>query len=84
MGGGWYDTRVKKTSLYLEPDLDRALARAASAQGVTKAELVRRTLARAVAKSIRPKPSAAGVFDGPADLAGDVDRHLAESDFGKR
>jgi Ribbon-helix-helix protein, copG family len=52
---------VKKTSLYLEPDLDAALARRAADEGLTKAEFIRRTLAGAVQKPRRPRPSV-GVF----------------------
>ena len=36
---------MKKTSLYLDPDLDEALARRAADEGLTKAEFIRRTLA---------------------------------------
>jgi len=73
---------VKKTSLYIDPAVDRALSRRAAAAGVTKAELVRRALAAAAGEP--RKPTARGVFDGPEDLATEVDRHLAESDFGER
>jgi hypothetical protein len=52
---------VKKTSLYLDPDLDEALARRAADEGLTKAEFIRRTLAGAVQRPRRPKPSI-GVF----------------------
>ena len=52
---------MKKTSLYLDPDLDEALARRAADEGLTKAEFIRRTLAGAVQKPRRPKPSV-GVF----------------------
>jgi Ribbon-helix-helix protein, copG family len=52
---------VKKTSLYLEPELDEALARRAADEGLTKAEFIRRTLAGAVQRPKRPKPSI-GVF----------------------
>jgi hypothetical protein len=52
---------VKKTSLYLDPDLDEALARRAADEGLTKAEFIRRTLAGAVQKPRRVKPSV-GVF----------------------
>jgi ribbon-helix-helix CopG family protein len=72
---------VKKTSLYLEPKLDRAVARRAAAEGITKAERIRRTLAQAVAPGARPKPSK-GVFDGPGDVAANVDRYLTETGFG--
>ena len=58
--------RVKKTSLYLDPDLDEALARRAADEGLTKAEFIRRTLAAAMQKPRRPKPQAIGlVDDGP-------------------
>jgi hypothetical protein len=52
---------VKKTSLYLDPDLDEALARRAADEGLTKAEFIRRTLAGAVQKPRRPRPSI-GIF----------------------
>jgi ribbon-helix-helix CopG family protein len=52
---------VKKTSLYLDPELDARLARRAGEEGLTKAEFIRRTLAGAVSRPKRPKPSI-GVF----------------------
>jgi len=75
---------VKKTSLYLDPDVERALARLAGAQGVTKAELIRRVLAHAVSVAGTPRPSARGVFDGPHDLSTAVDSRLADTGFGER
>jgi hypothetical protein len=44
---------VKKTSVYLEPDLDEALARRAADEGLTKAEFIRRTLAGAIQRPRR-------------------------------
>ena len=73
---------MKKTSLYLDPETDRALARLAAAEGITKAEAIRRALAQAVAKAPRPRLAAVGVGEGPGDVAGDVERHLAETGFG--
>ena len=58
------------------------LARQAAAEGLTKAELIRRTLAQALANATAPRISAIGVGEGPGDVADDVDRHLAESAFG--
>lgn len=68
---------MKKTSLYLDPDLDDALARRAADEGLTKAEFIRRTLAGAIQRPPRPKPSV-GIFhsgDGLSVLH-DVDAML--------
>jgi hypothetical protein len=73
---------MKKTSLYLDPQVDRALARRAAAEGITKAELIRRTLAEAAKPAERPKPAKA-VFAHSGDVSGDVDRALAETGFGE-
>lgn len=81
-GGGWYPYVMKKTSLYIDPEVDRALERRALVEGITKAELVRRVLAEAV--SGRPRPRARGVFEGPRDLAVDAERYLSETGFGER
>jgi plasmid stability protein len=72
---------VKKTSIYLEPELDRALARRAAANGVSKAELIRETLRRSVSGD-RPRIEAIGIIEGPGDVADNVDRYLAEG-FGR-
>ena len=74
---------MKKTSVYIEPDVDVALARRAAAEGTTKAALIRQALRDAAARSMRVKPRALGVFDGPADLAAHADEHLARSGFGE-
>ena len=69
---------MKKTSVYLEPDLDEALARRAADEGLTKAEFIRRTLAGAVQRPKRVRPSAVGLHDeGPPDLAARDERWLA-------
>ena len=73
---------VKKTTIYLDPALDRALARRAAAQGITKAEAIRRALADAVSGAARPRITAIGVGEGPGDVADEADRHLADSGFG--
>lgn len=74
---------VKKTSIYLDPDLDAALARIADRRGVTKAELIRQSLRTTAAAETRPRLTAIGVGDGPGDVSADVDRHLEESGFGR-
>jgi hypothetical protein len=73
---------MKKTSLYLDPQVDRALARRAAAEGITKAELIRRSLEEAAKPRARQKPSK-GVFEGPGDVAANVDRYLADTGFGE-
>jgi len=67
---------VKKTSLYLEPDLDEALARRAAEEGLSKAELIRRTLAGALSRPKRTRATVGLRDDGPADLSADTDRYL--------
>jgi hypothetical protein len=75
---------VKKTSLYLDPDLDEALARRAADEGLTKAEFIRRALTGALSKPPRVKPEAVAlVKDGKASIARDVDAYLASTGFGE-
>lgn len=74
--------RVKKTSIYLEPEHDRTLARRAEREGITKAELIRLTLRRALTEEPRPRITAIGIIEGPGDVADNVDRYLAEG-FGR-
>jgi predicted transcriptional regulator len=83
VGDSWHSWGVKKTSIYLDPDIDRALARRAAAEGTTKAALIRTALAAAAAETPRPKPQARGVFAGPGDLSQDVDRYLEGTGFGQ-
>jgi hypothetical protein len=74
---------MKKTSIYLEPELDRAVALWAESQGVSKAEAIRRALRTAVEGMRRPRLMTIGIGRGPGDVAGDVDKHLAETGFGE-
>ena len=48
---------LKKTSIYLDDDLDQALAAKAAEEGVTKAEFIRRNLEVVVARPRRPRLS---------------------------
>jgi hypothetical protein len=67
---------VKKSSIYLDPDLDRALTHAAARRKLSKAEFIRQTLSAAVAGDVAVRPTGIGVFDGPSDLGANADRHL--------
>ena len=73
---------MKKTSIYLDPELDRSLERLAHEDGVSKAEVIRQALRHAVAGVERPRVQAIGVGSGPGDVAQNIDRHLAETGFG--
>ena len=75
---------MKKTSIYLDPDLDDALARRAADEGLTKAEFIRRTLAGALSRPPRVKPEAVAlVKDGKSGVAADIDAYLAATGFGE-
>ena len=74
---------MKKTSVYLEPELDHALDRLAATRGVSKAEVIRAALRDAARHVERPRISGIGVARGPGDVADNVDRHLAETGFGR-
>ncbi len=74
---------VIKTSIHLDPEVDRALGRRAAAEGTTKAALIRRALADAAAPAAQAKPRASAVFAGPGDLSENVDRFLAKTGFGE-
>jgi hypothetical protein len=75
---------LKKTSIYLDEELDHGLARKAAEEGVTKAELIRRSLEGVIAKPKRPKPKAIGIISGgPTDVSRNVDKYLRETGFGE-
>ena len=72
---------MKKTSIYLDAEVDRGLARVAAAQGITKAELIRRSLAHAVAEAPRSRLSV-GVADAegvdPDEIDEIIGRYLSD------
>lgn len=83
---GRYPTSMpmKKTSIYIDDELDRALAVRAAAEGLTKAELIRLTLGAAVAAPARVRPKAVGIVrDGMPSIARDVDAYLGSTGFGE-
>jgi plasmid stability protein len=82
---GRYPTSMgkKKTSLYIDDEIDRALAVRAAEEGVTKAELIRATLGAAVGARGRVRPKAVAlVKDGEPSIARDIDAYLEATDFG--
>ncbi len=72
---------LKKTSIYLDDALDRVLAQRAADEGLTKAEWIRRGLEGLATRPQRVKPSRAVFTGGPADLAGNDEKYLADSDW---
>jgi hypothetical protein len=73
---------MKKTSVYIDPEVDRGLGRRAAAEGTTKAAVIREALAKAAGEN--PRPRALGVFSGPRDLSRNVDDYLTKTGFGSR
>lgn len=68
---------MKKTSIYLEPWLDRDLRRIAEEEGKSKAEVIREALEARTAEAPQPRFKAIGVSkEGPTDLSQNVDRYL--------
>ncbi|EHN10098.1 hypothetical protein PAI11_30580 [Patulibacter medicamentivorans] len=75
---------MKKTSIYIEDQLDEALALRAAEEGITKAEFIRRTLGGAVRRPVRPRPSIIGIVSsGRSDISENVDAFLTETGFGE-
>ena len=75
---------MKKTSIYLKPEIDDALASRAAEEGITKAEFIRRGLEGLVTKPKRPKPSVGVVRSGHGGISENVDDFLRETGFGRR
>lgn len=73
---------MRKTSIYIDPAVDRALTRRARLEGTTKAAIIREALANAARPATRAKPRG-GVFSGPGDLSANVDEYLAKTGFGE-
>jgi hypothetical protein len=75
---------MKKTSLYIEPWVDAALTRRAEAEGISKAELIRRQLRLAANGAPPPRVIGIGSIKGmPRDLAANDEYYLAQSGFGR-
>ena len=73
---------MKKTTVYLEPELDHALGRLAAKRRVSTAEVSRAALRVAAMHVERPRITGIGLANGPGDVADNIDRHLAETSFG--
>jgi plasmid stability protein len=73
---------VRRTTIYLQDDLKRALERTAAAQGRSEAEVVRSALATATAEHTYPPPHVPLFSSADPTLAERVDEELADG-FGE-
>jgi hypothetical protein len=76
---------MKRTTLYLDPELEVLLKLEVLRQGRPMAELVREAVQAYVTREPRQVPPGAGAFaSGRADTAENVDDVLAKTGFGRR
>lgn len=66
---------MEKTTIYLPPELRRALKAAARTRGSSEAEVIREALAKYTAQ-IHPKPRLPLIESGQPDLAERTDEYL--------
>lgn len=71
---------MEKTTLYLPEDLKAAIKRTAAQQGISEAEVIRRSVRQAVG-DVRPRPRG-GLFASGKPIARQADELLAG--FGER
>ena len=75
---------MKRTTIYLEPDLEVLLEKEMRRRGQPMAALVREALRAYLVSADEPGPPGAGAFDsGHADTATDADAVLRETGFGE-
>ena len=76
---------MKRTTVYLEPELDARLKREARRQKRPVAELIREGAWRVIREARVRQPPGAGAFaSGRDDAADDVAAALEDSGFGRR
>jgi hypothetical protein len=75
---------MKRTTIYLEPELEVLLKLEMLRQGRPMAEIVREAVQAYVTREAREAPPGAGEFaSGRSDTASNVDRALEETGFGE-
>ncbi|MFO1221970.1 MAG: CopG family transcriptional regulator [Burkholderiaceae bacterium] len=67
---------MEKTTVYVPPEVKRALGRLASARGTSEAELIREALRKIVAEAPAPRPRLPLIESGKRMLAERVDEAL--------
>jgi hypothetical protein len=74
---------MKRTTIYLEPELEVLLKLEVRRQGRSMAEIVREAVHAYVSREPRKAPPGAGAFEsGRRDTASDVNGALADTGFG--
>jgi len=76
---GRMHSTVEKTTLYLPPELHRALKEAARRERKSQAELIREALARYLSEKARPPLRSIGVAEDEALTGRDAERWLEEA-----
>ena len=75
---------MKRTTIYLEPELDLQLRRETRRQGRSMADLIREAVRRYVGEAPGRLPPGAGAFaSGKEDTAASAEEHLAKSGLGE-
>ena len=75
---------MKRTTIYLEPELEARLKRETRRQKRSMADLIREALRRYVGDAPLRQPPGAGAFaSGRKDTASDTGAALAKAGFGK-
>lgn len=75
---------MKRTTIYLEPDLEVLLERESRRRRVPMAALIREAVRAQLPKTPAASPPGAGAFkSGHADTADETDRVLRDLGFGK-
>jgi Ribbon-helix-helix protein, copG family len=67
---------MKRTAVYLPPDIKRALGRLASARGISEARLIREAVRKIVVDAPAPRPRLPLIESGKPMLAERVDEAL--------
>jgi hypothetical protein len=76
---------VKRTTIYLPPELELALKREARRQQRSMVDLIREAVRAYLGAAGPRRPPGAGAFaSGRADTANDVDAALGETRFGQQ
>jgi hypothetical protein len=75
---------MKRTTIYLEPELESRLKRETRRQKRPMAEIIREALRRYIGEEPAPQPPGAGAFaSGRKDTAADTHAALAKTGFGR-